>query len=275
MQKEILVKRCSAEDAADRMETLIESERFQEYAERAGINDLTRPLLMAYLLRQQWIIKPEDGATATSAMYQVLVRRWRLADGLPRPARRVDPAMARESHAPEAAGALSTQAARLLGFSEEGTMQKLLNCLPSPWLQTYVDTMYWLRAKREEGRAPRATVIEQFSRNWLTILISWALIAGAAMLHHVTNPHMVFIPFYLIPCAMLTLTINRRWGLTGALTSAIAGPLVQWYGDADYAATGVMLWNSLMRFLLYAAFIFLMDRVRIEVSAARRHAGKI
>jgi hypothetical protein len=207
-------------------------------------------------------------------MYQVLARRWRLADGLPRPVRKIEPAKARGSRMPEAAGALSTQAARLLGFSEEGTMQKLLNCLPSPWLQTYVDTMNWLRAKRDEGRAPRSSVIEQFTRNWPTILISWALIAGAAMLHHFTNPHMVFIPFYLIPCAMLTLTTNRRWGLTGALISAIAGPLVQWYGDADYAATGVMLWNSLMRFLLYATFIYLLDRVRMEVSAGRRNLNK-
>jgi hypothetical protein len=276
IQKEILVRRCSPDDAADRMEILLESERFNDYAERAGISHLSRPLLLGYLLRQQWVIKPEDGAATTIALYEALAKRWRLADGLPCPVPSAKPVRTGEWRPiTETPGSLSGEAAHILGFSKDGIMQKILNCLPSPWLQIYVDTVRWLRVKREEVSAPRHSFLQQFSSNWLTIVLSWTLVAGAAMLHHFANPHLVFIPFYLVPCGMLTLSINRRWGLLAALASALAGPMVQKLGDADYSSVGVLLWNAGMRFLLYATFICLLDRVRVEVSAARRNLGKV
>jgi hypothetical protein len=254
VQYSILAKRQSPEEVADKVEELISSDRFQKYAAKAGITAIAQPLFLAYLLRQEQVIRPEEGASATSALYELLSRRW---------------------HRNGSAGAHFAAATVFVNGKrhQPSTGESYGDRAPGKpasvslsWLRTYRQTVDWL-FNRDRRASNSPSLREQFAMHWVPIMLSWAILAGAATLHYVSNPHMVFTPFYLIPCAMLTLTINWRWGTVVALAAAVAGPLVQRTLDPAYEPFEVVVWNSLMRFLLYLMFVLLLDRVRLEITA--------
>ena len=83
VQTSILVKRHSPQRAAAEVEQLISALQFQDYAEATGIREFARPLLLAYLLRQLWLVKPEAGAATTTALHKLLSNRWRLTEQFP------------------------------------------------------------------------------------------------------------------------------------------------------------------------------------------------
>lgn len=111
-----------------------------------------------------------------------------------------------------------------------------------------------------------------FSTRLVTLLVGWLMLAVVSVLHCFASPHLVFMPFYLIPCIWLTLAVNRRWGTLAALVSALIGPLLQQVGDPDYASWNVWLWNSSMRFVLFETVVLLVDRLGAKTfrSAKRR-----
>jgi hypothetical protein len=99
----------------------------------------------------------------------------------------------------------------------------------------------------------------------LTILTSYAVLATVAALKY-SHPHLVFLPLSLLPSAMLTLTINRNWGLFCAGGAAFLGPLMEWFANENCANTMTLIWNFLMRFAVFALFVVLLDRARSEAS---------
>jgi hypothetical protein len=257
VQTSILTRRQSTERVAHDIEALISSDRFRHYAAKARISDITKPLFLAYLLRQKWVVQPEEGAQATSELYELLSRRWHFHERSTVDSAVEAPAFANGTHA------------NVNG--SEPSPQPQASPVRWPWLQACRQNLGWLFVRKNVHVqiTRKISLREQLALHWMTVVIAWSMLLGAVALHYFSNPHMVFIPFYLVPCAMLTLMLNRRWGIVAALAAATLGPLVQRIGDSDYAPFSVWVWNSSMRFVVYLMFILLLDRMRLELGPGR------
>jgi sulfotransferase family protein len=149
----------------------------------------------------------------------------------------------------------------------DSTKRALFEFLPLTWLQTYRQTMQWLFARHSGFSATRRSLREEWSEHWITILASFTVLGGLAVVHSLADPRFTFLPFYLVPCGILTLVINRRWGTVAAFLSSFIGPALLSQADPDFARYGVFFWNCAMRFLLLQIVVLLLDRVRVEMSS--------
>lgn len=104
----------------------------------------------------------------------------------------------------------------------------------------------------------------KFSERWAVILGTGLFFAVVVAIDLVTSPQLNLLPLYLLPCMVLTLTVDRRWGTAAAILAAIAGPFAQRYEDNHYRHLPVELWNTLMRFLIFQTVVFILDRLRLE-----------
>ncbi len=95
--------------------------------------------------------------------------------------------------------------------------------------------------------------------NWAVMLASGLWLASVIVLQIYSSPHLNFIPLYLIPCAALTLTVGRRWGMAAATLAAAAGPIIQRFGDPDYEVASVEFWNIIMRYIFLQAVVLMLD----------------
>jgi hypothetical protein len=146
----------------------------------------------------------------------------------------------------------------------------LFEFLPLPWLRSYRHTKKWFAGRNAELPANRPSLRAQFLGNKITILLSYAILAGVAALDLITGPDVTLAPFYLIPAALLTLIIGRGWGNVAAAIAVVFWSAMQSFqlgGSMEYS---VVLWNSIMRFLVFKIVILLLDRVRVEASFTSR-----
>ena len=105
--------------------------------------------------------------------------------------------------------------------------------------------------------------------------MSSVLLGLVATLDYCMGP-LILGPFYLIPCATLTLVIGRRWGTLGAFCCALivsllrAADLSNALGLDPYRALepGLFLWNLGMRFVFFEIFVILLGRIRIEINSS-------
>ena len=153
-------------------------------------------------------------------------------------------------------------------YGLDNAKRALFEFLPLTWLRTYRQTAQWLFGRRVGAAANRRSLVQEFSEHWITILASFLVLGGLATLHFFSNPRFTFLPFYLIPCSVLTLVINRRWGTVAALIASSIGPALLSQADPDFARYGVFLWNWAMRFLLLQFVVLLLDRVRVEMNSS-------
>jgi len=72
----ILVARLSIPALVHRVEILLASGAFKQYASRAGIRGCERELLLAYLLHAIEVIRPSEGLVATAELLTALSVRW-------------------------------------------------------------------------------------------------------------------------------------------------------------------------------------------------------
>ena len=79
IQSGIFVGHLSVPALIQRVETLLDSAPFKQYAARAGIQGCERELVLAYLLHVVEVIKPSEGLTATAELLKALSTRWRKA----------------------------------------------------------------------------------------------------------------------------------------------------------------------------------------------------
>jgi hypothetical protein len=63
---------------------------------------------------------------------------------------------------------------------------------------------------------------------------------------------------------ILTLRLNFKWGLLAAALAAIAGSFSEFRTNPGYKPLEVFGWNCLMRFLITAVVIVLVERIRRE-----------
>jgi hypothetical protein len=113
---------------------------------------------------------------------------------------------------------------------------------------------------RKKVPVPSAT----FSDRWAVIVTNALFIAGTVVLDVLTSPQLNLLPLYLLPCIVMTLTVGRRWGTATAIITAIAGPFTQRYDYVYYTHLPLELWNTVMRFIIFQAVVFIVDQIRRE-----------
>lgn len=144
----------------------------------------------------------------------------------------------------------------------------LFEFLPLPWLRTYRQTNKWLLVRCAELPADRRSLGEQFRAHWLTILASAMFMAAVACVDVITGPDFTLLPFYLVPCAALTLVINHRWGTFAVVTFAVVWSAIQAHQNPNLSLEhwGTLFWDAGMRFVLFQIIVLLLNRVRVEAA---------
>jgi hypothetical protein len=120
---------------------------------------------------------------------------------------------------------------------------------------------------RGQNIFPRRTSpapLGKFSDRWAVVIVTALFAAVVVAIDVLTSPQLNLWPLYLLPCMVLTLTVDRRWGTAAAIIMAIAGPITQRYDDDYYKHMSVELWNTVMRFIFFQTVVFILDRIRRE-----------
>lgn len=169
---------------------------------------------------------------------------------------------------------LSCKIAGVFFQSVDGGKRALFEFLPLAWLRTYRQTKKWFLEQRAELPADRRSLNEQFRAHWITILASAAVLAVVACLDIITGPDFTLLPFYLIPCAALTLIVNHRWGTFAVATAMVIWSIIQAHQNPNLNLEhwGILLWDAGMRFVVLEVVVLLLNRVRVQADPARESA---
>lgn len=79
IQTAVLVERIQGAELVARIEAVLRSASFQNYARTANIADICQPLLLAYLLHQNQIVKPGEGRDVSLTLQRQLAAQWGIA----------------------------------------------------------------------------------------------------------------------------------------------------------------------------------------------------
>ena len=119
---------------------------------------------------------------------------------------------------------------------------------------------------RSEIQMPAAKLAD----TWAVVFGCGLFLALVAWLDYITNPLMIFMPLYLFPAMMITLVLNRRWGIAFVLLSAGISTAVEF--ATNKISPEVSAWNLVMRMVLFLIVLWLVDRIRKEnILFAARH----
>jgi hypothetical protein len=138
--------------------------------------------------------------------------------------------------------------------------------LPLAWLRIYRMLKTWVVNPPSGAVDEKTSMVNDFQRHWPTILLATAMLGLVAFIHLHANPHLLFLMFYAIPCALLALVVNLRWATLFVLACSVLPPMIQYEGDADYRSAGVFAWNFFTRFILLEILILTIGRIRLEFS---------
>ena len=141
--------------------------------------------------------------------------------------------------------------------------------LPLPWLRTYRQAKAWFKAGRAAAQAEKPSFINEFRANLATVLLSILVLIIVAIADHLTGVAVSLMPFYIIPAAIMSLVINRRWGTMAAATSALTRAFIQNTENpfVNFAHPAVCLWDAFMRFLVIEIVVLLLERIRLEIGS--------
>ncbi len=143
----------------------------------------------------------------------------------------------------------------------------LFEFLPLAWLRSYRQIKKWLSVNQPVERlSPR----ELFATHGITILLSYAILGGVVAIDYSTGPDMTMALFYMMPSAILTLIVGRRWGIFAAAIAVTCWSAIQSIQLRGSLDLGIVTWNSVMRFLVFLTVVFLLDRVRVEAKTSGR-----
>jgi len=116
--------------------------------------------------------------------------------------------------------------------------------------------------ERSRRTFPEPGAIPSISGNWAVVLVTSIYFFLVVVLDMLTNPFYIFLPLYLLPCIVFTLSLNWRWGTLAAVIASVVGPLVQRFDDPGYQILAVECWNTLMRLAIFQTVVLLLDRIR-------------
>lgn len=143
--------------------------------------------------------------------------------------------------------------------------------LPVPWLRVYRLVKNWLVNPSSGTVDEKTSMWKDLKKNWLTLLTATVLMVLVVLIHARANPHLMFVLFYAIPCALVALVVNPRWATLFVFAASILAPIVQFDGDSDYRPTYVMAWNFISRFILLEAFVLTLGRIRKDFKDTDHH----
>jgi glycosyltransferase involved in cell wall biosynthesis len=136
--------------------------------------------------------------------------------------------------------------------------------LPMPWLRVYRLLKNWVVNPPSGSMDEKTSLLRDFKEHWETILTASAMLGLVAWIHWHSNPHLMFVLFYALPCALLALVVNTRWATLFVMLGSLISPMVQYDGDSDYRYTGVVVWNFISRFILMEILVLTIGRIRME-----------
>lgn len=141
--------------------------------------------------------------------------------------------------------------------------------LPLPWLRTYRQTKAWFKAGRSASTARPWR--DELLNNKATILLSLVLLVLVVIADYLTANAVSLTPFYLIPAAILTLVIGRRWGTFAAVLSALGWGMLKnaTHPLVNFSHPAVWLWDLGMRFLVIETVVLLLGRIRVEIGSQK------
>jgi hypothetical protein len=143
--------------------------------------------------------------------------------------------------------------------------RSLFEFLPLTWLRTYRQTKTWLFAERPQLEAEQRSWLEQLRTHWVTVFASYTLLAGTVAADWISGPAISMGLFYLMPPGILALIVNRRWGTVSAILAAVVRSVFEVWNSAN-PHFGIVLWNTLMRFLMLQFIVLVAARIRCELN---------
>jgi hypothetical protein len=137
--------------------------------------------------------------------------------------------------------------------------------LPLSWLRVYRLLKTWLINAPSGKVDEKTSMVRDFKIHWHTLLVAALLMALIAEIHSHSNPHLMFLLFYSVPCAIVALIVNTRWATLFVIAASVIAPLIQYDGDTDYQQVPVMIWNLVSRFILLEIIVLTLGRIRLEL----------
>ena len=138
--------------------------------------------------------------------------------------------------------------------------------LPLPWLRSYRLLKDWVVNPPTGKTDEKTSILKDCQEHWTTISTATVLLGLVALIQIHTNPHLMFLLFYSVPCILLALVVNTRWATLFVLLSGLLMPMIQYDGDIDYRPPAVIVWNFISRFILMEALVLTLGRIRMEYS---------
>lgn len=227
IQTAILARHHSAERAAAEVEQMFHSPRFQKYAAAAGISDQVQPLVLAYLLHHICVTKPLEGGETAAELFDLLCAHW-LMKPLPAP--------------------VATPAPGL-----EAAVRRQLGYAARQW-----NNLFW---EPSLSSAVRPSWRAEIQSHGPALLAFGLLVALIGTTQFFTTTHLTFLPFYVVACALLTWKSGRRLGALGATVTVALVPLLIAVKDEGFRDPDVMLWNTVMRFIILQICVLFVDRI--------------
>ena len=231
VQTAILGRRMSVERVAAELEQVLYSYRFKEYAKAAGIRAITKPLVLAYLLHQQYVVKPLEGGAMTARLYEFLAAHWDMKPACP------------------AIGVKSPARAK-----RGASVRRQLKSAAAQWINLFWEPTLSFRAE--------PPLLEQFQYYWADILLVSALLSAIGVTQYLAAAHLMFLPLYAAACALFTWRTNLTFGEFAATVAATLGPIAVGLRDPGYDHLGIFLWNTFMRWIVLQMAILFTNRIR-------------
>jgi hypothetical protein len=138
--------------------------------------------------------------------------------------------------------------------------------MPLKWLRVYRLLKNWLVSPPSGVPDEKTSLIKDWQEHRLTILTATWLLVAVTVIYQRSNPHLAFLLFFWIPCALLALVVNTRWATLFVLAASVITQLVQYDGDSDFRSPGVIVWNFVSRFILLEMMTLTVGRIRLEFS---------
>jgi hypothetical protein len=143
--------------------------------------------------------------------------------------------------------------------------------LPMAWLRVYRLLKNWLINPPSGAVDEKTSMWKDWKGHWPTILTAAALLGLVIFIHRHANPHLMFLLFYALPCALVALVVNTRWATLFALAATAVGLAVQYDGDSDYRPAFVCLWNFVSLFTLLEILVLTLGRIRRDFKKTDHH----
>ena len=100
--------------------------------------------------------------------------------------------------------------------------------------------------------------------------ITIILVFGLGFLDHLTGYEVSFSMFYLFPILLLTWFKRIRYGILISFLSAATWLTADLTSGHPYSNYWVLLWNMLMRFIVFVIMVFLLEKLIQELSLVKK-----